>query len=227
MKKLLGISALALTVALSSVADAKKTNYYVRGDIGAAFSGKLADSNDKSSKSSKKDRLDKLNTAPVFGLGVGYRFNEMFRADLNGQFRSAKLNLSKNEENYNLKIKSLAVFANGYVDIPNSTILTPYLTAGVGLAQNSGDFKHTDSNNPNNNITFQAKKKFNFAWNAGLGARAKLNENVDLDFGYKYVNYGKMKFNPSKTQGGKSHPGAVIKNSIGSHQFLLGVAYNF
>lgn len=223
MKKLLGISALALTVALSSVADAKKTNYYVRGDIGAAFSGKLIDANDKSSKSLKKD---KLNTAPVFGLGVGYRFNEMFRADLNGQFRSAKLNLSKNEESLNLKIKSLAVFANGYVDIPNSTILTPYLTAGVGLAQNSGDFKHTVNNDQNKNVTFQAKKKFNFAWNAGLGARAKLNENVDLDFGYKYVNYGKIKFNPSKTQGGQDKT-VTMKKSIGSHQFLLGVAYNF
>ena len=62
--------------------------WYLRGDIG--FSNqRVNDSSEWRSVSSllSLEQNNSFNTAGIFGLGVGYRFNNWFRADVTGQYR--------------------------------------------------------------------------------------------------------------------------------------------
>src|SRR4051812_3301186 len=64
--------------------------WYLRGDIG--FSNQQV-KNIRKSDESAYAQIDSLtqqtnfDTAGIFGLGAGYRFNNWFRADITGQYR--------------------------------------------------------------------------------------------------------------------------------------------
>jgi opacity protein-like surface antigen len=67
--------------------------------------------------------------------------------------------------------------------------LHPYLTAGVGAAQNhldkncvSCDYGTSNGSNTNNT----------FAWDVGAGARIDLFSDLKLDVAYRYYNLGKF-----------------------------------
>jgi opacity protein-like surface antigen len=202
MKKLLCTSLVALSVvasgaafgAPSTAAKAKKTGFYVRGDVGGG--------------SFKSEDMAKAKIGPVAGIGVGYKFDDMFRADIIGQYRSFKVSADT------ITFSTYALLANGYLDISNSTQFTPYLTAGLGVSHNilsgvpqyNGDMKGT-----------------NYPWQVGTGVRMKLSDDIDADLGYRYANYiGKLKLG-NATVLAESRD----NKDLGSHQILLGVAYNF
>lgn len=107
------------------------------------------------------------------GLAVGYDFWHKFdipvRAELEYMMR-ADANFNTNETNVKAKAPK-TTFANFYLDYQNESTLTPYITGGVGTAF-IGD-------------------RTNFAWNAGVGTRFEITENVALDFAVRYVDFGK------------------------------------
>jgi opacity protein-like surface antigen len=67
-------------------------------------------------------------------------------------------------------------------------MFTPYVTAGIGYNK----LKKSEIS-----LTGNTKDKSHLAWNAGLGLKTKIDHNIDLDLGYKFVNLGKIK-NPIK-----------------------------
>lgn len=110
------------------------------------------------------------------GLALGYDFYEKMdlplRVELEYLMRSdARFDVSKET----MKIQTpKTLFANAYLDYQNDTNLTPYVTAGAGMSF--------------------VEDRTNFAWNFGTGVRFDVTENVDLDFGVRYMDYGK--YNP-------------------------------
>lgn len=110
------------------------------------------------------------------GMALGYDFWHKFdipvRAELEYMMR-ADANFNTNETNVKAKAPKTA-FANFYLDYQNESTLTPYITAGAGMAF-IGD-------------------RSNFAWNAGTGVRFEITENIDLDFSIRYVDFGKYSF---------------------------------
>ena len=66
--------------------------WYLRGDIG--FSNQRVKTKEWHSYSSllSLEQDDSFDTAGIFGVGVGYRFNNWFRTDVTGQYRG-KANL--------------------------------------------------------------------------------------------------------------------------------------
>lgn len=195
MKKLLCVSLLALSVAsaagAASTTDAKKTGFYVRGDVGAGMYSAL-----KADEAAK----DKTETTPVGGVGVGYKFSDMLRADVNFQYRNIKFTDS-------VIVNSYAFLVNGYLDIVNDSAITPYLTAGFGSANLTSESKSE---------VVPIKLARAGLWNTGLGAKMKVTNDVDLDLGYRYSSYFAEKDLPQN-----------IKDTLGSHQVLVGVAYKF
>ena len=196
MKKVLVCASL---IALSASAFAADTNsgVYVRGDIGASkmFTGTQTGEAPLSG--------DLQNIKPVYSVGVGYKFDNNFRADINAQLRNSKHNKDATE------YKSKAVFVNAYYDFDSSSIFTPYVTAGVGYAQNNMDNLKSETKNVTNK---------NFAYNAGFGSKINVAKDVDLDLGYKFVNLGNFKSTNSKVE---------TKTKAHAHELSAGVIFSF
>ena len=96
-------------------------------------------------------------------------------------------------------------FANFYYDLDTGTSVTPYVGVGLGYARieeaNNGVKSHED----------------NFAYNVGAGVSINLTYNMDVEVGYRFTDYGKIKDrNPS-----------YDKRSYDSQEVLLGLRYTF
>ena len=170
MKKVLVCASLIALATSASVADTNMSELtadnqmYVRADAGISHS--KVKGSETIQKASKRKGL--------YNLGVGYKFDKNFRADLNVQKRRADHH-----------IKANTAFVNAYYDFDSSMPgitpkFVPYVTIGAGYTKN----KITNTPNSNHN---------SFAYNAGVGSKINVGKNVDLDIGYKYVNLGKVK----------------------------------
>ena len=171
-------------------------DYYAKVELGATKSDKVKVTNNGINSKMKS------KTGFVGGLGGGYTFNEFFKTDLMLQFRDHKTKKDKNITD-KLTVKSYAAMLNGYLTAHNDTIFTPYLLAGVGLGHNTT--KHGSTK----------MKKTNFIWNVGLGAQAKVAEQVSVDLGYRYVNLGKL--------GSKDK---IKAKELKGHEIVAGLVYH-
>ncbi len=103
-------------------------------------------------------------------------------------------------------IKTVSYMANGYYDIcMDDSNLSPYLTAGIGLASVKIRMVAVD-------LADQSK----FAWQVGAGLGVKVSDQVVVDLGYRYF----------KTADVTSKAGDW-KATVGSSNILAGVRYNF
>ncbi len=123
-------------------------SWYIRGDFGVALS----------------DADNQPNTEEAFaiGAGLGYRFTELFRADVtfDGAF----------DYGFGNGVDSYGVLANGYIDIPLGWVVTPYIGAGIGWGEVDGNGFKDDG------VAF-----------AGMGGVTfDFSSNMAIDVGYKY-----------------------------------------
>jgi opacity protein-like surface antigen len=194
MKKVLVCASL---IALSASAFASDSGLYVRGDLGAS----------KMKLSEKVTSTDKttMKAKPVYNLGVGYKFNDNLRSDINFQSRTAS-----DKDLTNVTVKNKAIFLNGYYDFKNDSIFTPYVTAGIGASKNK--LSHLPTG-------FTSKPSTSFAWNTGLGSKINVAKNVDLDVSYKFSHLGNFE--------GTNASNEKIKMNSKAHEVMAGVIYNF
>lgn len=92
--------------------------WYIRGDFGVSFSE--ADGG-----------FDDSEEAFAAGAGIGYQFNQNFRADLT--FDAAI------DYGFGDGVDTYSVLANVYVDFPLSVGFTPYIGGGVGWGEVDGN----------------------------------------------------------------------------------------
>jgi opacity protein-like surface antigen len=233
MKKVL-LSFVLATSALSALAQ-DSSDFYVQANAGYAFGMK---SNFKGVDSYEGDVVH-TNSAKIssgnsgsFGLEVGYKLHENFRASLGVDYlpgfsiktNNSKLVDSENEQWYSKssKVKSLNLMANLFVDAGEFNGFKPYLVVGLGMASNK-TASVTSIDNKNNLL--KGKTKTNFAWKIGLGTRYALNEQLDLDLRYQYIDLGKASWN----SGGADPKQVTSANDykLKANQITLGVAYKF
>lgn len=194
MKKLLLASLLALSVTAANAAT-HRPGYYVKGEVGASiFSDKT---------------FKKLlgSTSPVFGLGVGYKLHDMFRTELNLRYKkSSKSDVTYNSTTFSkIKLEQFSFLLNGYYDFHNSTMVTPYVTAGLGY----GNVKTSSTTGG----IKTSKSKGAVAWNIGLGSKAQLAKEVDVDLSYKFSG-AQVKFTD------------IDNKKPYAHEITLGLIYN-
>ena len=103
------------------------------------------------------------------------------------------------------EVSILSFMANGYLDIEMPvSIVTPYLTAGAGVANVSFDYGDDDSDDDT---------VFAYQFGAGVGIAAV--PNVMLDLGYRYFATEDVS------------PADDVEVSIASHNIMAGVRVNF
>ncbi len=112
----------------------------------------------------------------------------------------------------NMKVKTQAGFVNMYYDfkVGCSLPIMPYIGGGLGW----GNVKFSGSED--------SRSEDDFAYNIGAGVAYELSNNVKLDLGYRYVNYGKfeetIRMQEDKVQN---------EYKARAHEILLGLRYTF
>jgi len=233
--KLMVLAAVAALV-LAPVASALAEGFYVTPKVGYSYF---------------KVESESANIVP-FGLAVGYDFMPAHdipvRAEFEFAHRGKKELFNKSEDNVddgagttadNLFMKgkygAQTFFINGYFDFHNSSPVTPYVGLGLGLARVSAEVSAGASNlvvspDPAVDITLSGSTtKTNFAWNIGAGAAWKITDNMALDLGYRYADFGKV--NPDINYTGSFGTGTAMiwskDTSVTAHDVMLGLRISF
>lgn len=218
------------------------SGWYLRGDIG--MSNQMVDSlnNVVNAGTTVTTQFLSFDSAPFFGLGVGYQFNNWLRFDVTGEYR-AKAHFHGSQvaswpghilpDDYNASKSELLFLANAYVDLGTWWCVTPFIGAGIGGSRNtiSGftDIAATQAfGNTILGTTFaNDASKWSFAWAAYAGLAYQVTPGFSVELAYRYVNLG------SATTGAtNSFDGVTVVNgtpftfnNLTSHDLKLGVRW--
>jgi opacity protein-like surface antigen len=218
--------------------------WYLRGDIGMTNQSIKSLNNPDPNAALFTPVGIGFDSATLFDVGVGYQFNNWFRADVVGQWRG-RANFHGSQftdvfagsalvDNYSGS-KSEAVFmANGYVDLGTWWCVTPFIGAGIGASYNkiSGfrDDGFGDSfgvARPSSFVYATDSGKWNFAWALHTGLAYRVTPNVTLELGYSYMNLGDATTGTnSNFAGGPTPQFPWTMHDITSHDVKLGVRWN-
>ncbi|MDE2577501.1 MAG: porin family protein [Hyphomicrobiales bacterium] len=178
-----------------------------------------------------------IEPSALFGLGAGYQFNGWLRADLTGEYRTPATHYAAEAafsafcstqasgyclDTYRSRIRTGLFLANAYLDLGTWGGVTPYVGAGVGLANHRWE---NLVDGPYNGAAAD-KSQTNFAWALMAGVSTNVLPNVKLDFNYRYANMGRVSSNPVIC---RSNPCWLESQSakIASHDFRVGLRYMF
>jgi len=188
------IIALILLAFINNVYAAEKLenkNYYIRLDAGLSEITK---------KYYYEQNFDK---AEFYGFGFGYIVNQNFRTDLTFTNRS-KYQFSYDGCDTETKItasqnfSAMSLMLNAYYTVPVNNFITPYVNAGLGISKVlAGRYAEERSMlGLGYDPTFEngnPARKYNLAWNLGIGTQLKFNNSFSFDAFFRYINLGKAK----------------------------------
>jgi opacity protein-like surface antigen len=215
------------------------SGWYLRGDIG--ISNQQVKTLNNSAGITPASSSYGFDSAGIFGLGVGYYFNDWLRFDVTGEYRS-RANF-KGSEIYNFNggratdeytgSKSEWLFlANAYIDLGTWNNVTPFVGGGVGFSriniQSFQDVCHGCGGNPaNNGVSFAADNaKWNFAWALYAGLAYKVSKNFTVELAYRYVDLGKAETGSLVAYDGSEVLAGSTFDRITSHDVKLGLRWN-
>jgi opacity protein-like surface antigen len=218
--------------------------WYLRGDVGMTNQRMNSLNNPDPNAALFTSVGMGFDSSPLFDLGIGYQFNNWFRADLVAQWRGrATFHGSQFTDafagsalvnNYSGS-KSEAVFMlNGYVDLGTWWYVTPFIGAGVGTSWNRiSSFRDDGFGNtfgvPNPvSVVYAADNgKWNFAWALHAGLAYRVTPNVTIELAYAYMNLGDATTGFNSNFGGTATPQfAWTMHDLTSHDLMLGVRWN-
>ena len=184
--------------------------WYLRGDIGFSNQsvGNVVDTNSGAYNNVAVSQTGSFGTAGIYDLGVGYQFNNWFRADLTGQYRGKSTFTGLDvvtgvgpfagfvgTDAYTATKSEFVVLANAYVDLGTWWCVTPFIGAGIGTARVSiADFTDTgdfiNGGQVHSLVYAGESSKWNFAWAAHAGLAYRLGPSLTLELAYSYVDLG-------------------------------------
>ena len=216
--------------------------WYLRGDIG--FSNQRVSHLDNVLDANNLTSQQKLsfNTAGIFGLGAGYRFNNWFRADITGEWRGNSQFHGTDQityvggvgtDTYRATKSEWVVLGNAYVDLGTWWCMTPFIGAGIGGARVSiaGFTDQGIANNGGGALPGLALaddvSKWNFAWALHAGVAYKVTPNFTVELAYRYLDMGNGLTGDLRTFDGINNiNNPTTFRSITSHDLKLGVRWD-
>ena len=216
--------------------------WYLRGDIG--FSNQRVSRLNNALDATATTSVQNLgfNTAGIFGLGVGYKVNNWFRADVTGEYRGNSQFFGTDSitfpggfgtDTYHATKSEWVVLANAYVDLGTWWCMTPFIGAGVGGARVSIN-NFTDQSIANigggalPGLAFGDNvSKWNLAWALHAGVAYKVTPNFTVELAYRYLDMGDGLTGDLRTFDGVNNINnpTTFKN-ITSHDLKLGVRWD-
>ena len=218
-------------------------DWYLRGDVGVG----IADLRTRSSTFAynvpdARYEESSLDDSAFIDAGVGYRFNEYFRADVTGEYRAAAQYSAvesynqgyyfkpqtayRGYDDYRGSIRAIDGLVNGYVDAGTWFGVTPWAGAGVGVADvNVGTI--IDQGQGGGFGYSSAHSSTNFAWALMAGLDFHVTRNLVLELGYRYLNLGSVSSGTIYCQNQTPCPNEVQHYKIASNDIRLGFRYLF
>src|SRR3954465_7339597 len=216
--------------------------WYLRGDIGFSNQrvGRLNNVLDAGLTTSTQN--NNFNPAGIFGVGVGYKVNNWFRADVTGEYRGNSSFFGTDRityvggvgtDTYHATKNEWVVLANAYVDLGTWWCITPFIGAGVGGAR-VGINGFTDQGIANNGagalpgLAFGDNvSKWNLAWAVHAGLAYKVTPNFTVELAYRYLDMGDGLTGDLRTfDGVNAINNPTTFKSITSHDLKLGVRWD-
>ncbi len=199
------------------------SGWYLRGDLGAGFAAApaLKDAGDPIALGVPGGALSPYAAASFHGAtlsptgtvdaGVGYVLNPWFRMDGTLEYRfGARLQSSVAfvaaggpsfyaTGHLSAGVSSIVALLNGYVDLGNYWGLTPFLGAGVGVADNALSgvsdqgfaISGAGAAIPVGGV-FSNASKTNFAWALTAGFDFDITPDLKIEASYRYLNLGSI-----------------------------------
>ena len=150
--------------------------------------------------------------AGLFGLGVGGRMNDYFRAELVGEYRPfGKEKFRTDALRKRTKLETMDAFMNVYASYPIMDSVSLYATGGIGYAHNKTKKKTG---------FFKGDTKSNFAWNVGAGMEYMITPCWGLDIGYRFTDLGTARAKDVATN-------RKIKQDVKYNDIKMGLKYYF
>ena len=230
------------------------SGWYLRGDVGVSINSVRSPSSDflpGTTPPAFAYDSKSLGSSTLFGIGVGYQFNNWFRADVTAEHRgSANYNAvasyfsaavapatnacsspapgGRCPDLYTGQVSSTAFLANGYFDLGTWSNLTPYVGLGVGLA-NVRTSAWVDKSIGNTGGGYAGDTaRTSFAWAAMAGLSYAVTQNAKLELGYRYMDLGRVTAGAIICQppGVLGCPQEIQKFRLASHDLRLGMRWN-
>jgi opacity protein-like surface antigen len=219
--------------------------WYLRGDIG--FSNEDVGSlfNDKVNNGVPGIRVNNVDkgfdAAPLFGIGVGYQFNNFIRADVTGEYRGSAnfhgLDISTAggttfPDHYSASKSEWLFLANLYADLGTWWCVTPFVGAGVGVSYNTiSNFRDLGVGSSgliggNASTGFaNAATTANLAWALHAGLAYKVTPGFSVELAYRYLNLGKAQTADLVSFDGTQNLGPMHFRDLTSNDVKLGLRW--
>jgi opacity protein-like surface antigen len=171
------------------------------------------------------------------GLAVGYDFKPNHKVPVRVEVEYAMR--SQSEEKYSdstyfgpdllevsgaLNFSAQSIFLNIFYDFDTGTNFTPYIGGGLGFAiiDAEGELK-ISANELAIHDESASSSATNFAFNIAGGCGYEVNDNITLDLGYRYTDFGDAE------TGDVGFAPLVIKGKadLAAHEVLFGFRYTF
>jgi opacity protein-like surface antigen len=140
---------------------------------------------------------------PLIQVGTGYDLTESIRTELSLDHYFLFLSDEVSTNTYgdafklNYKTKISAAMLNGYKDITNFSIFTPFIGGGIGVSflqdKATGIGTNTESGISEIIIPMYSQKVYRFAYKLTAGVDIDLTDNSTIELSYNYLNLGRNK----------------------------------
>lgn len=210
-------------------------SWYLRGFVGAGMmSGSDAqfiqnaanNSNFAFDSTSYSDQM-------FIGGGVGYAVNNWLRIEGTAEYRSKARVFAFGHftdgggfalDDYEGYIKSWVFLANAFVDLGTWDCWTPFVGAGVGAAYNTlTNFTDIDPSRAGFGTGPDASE-WHLAWALYAGVSYAVSKNFNVDFTYRYLNFGSITGTINCFQG-CSAPDSFKFDKLYSNDFMIGLRW--
>lgn len=226
------------------------TGWYLRGDLSFLLNQPNSPTFSTSWRSRIQSPESDLDDNLGVGIGVGYQFNEYFRAEVMGSYhthadfkssttvdcRVGGSSTSRCNWQISSNLTSLQVMANLYADLGNFMGFSPYIGAGLGSVHMSWDDVNSASRcvqgrcggvnakvEKSSAAPVSGEVSWRLVWALHAGVSYDVAERTKVDLGYSFA----------RSQGGKMFSGGRMENSvirgsgIDAHMFRIGLRYSF
>jgi opacity protein-like surface antigen len=216
--------------------------WYLRGDIGFSSQRVKRLNNVLDAANTTSAQNLGFNTAGIFGLGLGYKVNNWFRADVTGEYRGNSQLFGTDviafpggfrTDTYHATKSEWLVLANAYVDLGTWWGITPFIGAGVGTARVSiANFTDQSITNAGAGalpgLTFGDNvSKWNLAWALHTGVAYNVTPNFTVELAYRYLDMGDGLTGDLRTFDGINNiVNPTTFKGLTSHDLKLGMRWN-
>ncbi len=205
--------------------------WYLRGDIG--MTNQQVDELTSPAYTPAVTVLQKdVSSGMLAGLGLGYQFNNWFRADFTGEyrggttFRGLDTYGAGSNDYYGTKSEWLFL-ANAYIDLGTWWCFTPFVGAGIGYSRNTIENWRDQNNQTGATAYADSNSQWEMAWALHAGIAYKVTPNFTAEFAYRYVNLGDFASGDMiGFNGVNSSYNPLNLNGVTSHDFKLGLRWN-